>query len=136
MSRGYAAVVVGLLLAAGCSASSPTVPNPPLATVAPRLGGPLRTFVFAQASYPVREYTRNSTFRLYDSGDFALDYSSGSYFGKFTDTNGNLTFEWAAGSSGGVWGATGTLIGDKLNVRYNTVMQLSDFEDAEYVQVR
>ena len=34
----------------------------------------------------------------------------------------------------GPWGATGTLRGDTLTVGYNTVMSMSDFEDAVYLR--
>ena len=139
MSRGTAMVLAFVLFSAACAAPPPTAPAPPASqpVIDNRFSGPLRTFAFAaQTSYPVSHYTQTSHFRLYDNGAFALDYSSGSYVGKYTETNGSLVFEWEAGSSGGVWGATGTISGDTLTVRYNTVMQMSDFEDASYLRLR
>ena len=137
MSRGTASVVALLLLSAGCAASpsAPSIPDP--SAVNSRFSGPLRTFSFAsQSSYPVSHHTQQSSIRLYDNGAFALDYSSGSYAGTFTERDGAVVFEWEAGSSGGAWGATGSISGDTLTIRYNAVMQLSDFEDAVYLRVR
>jgi hypothetical protein len=37
-------------------------------------------------------------------------------------------------SSAGPWGAAGTLGGNSLTVRYNLIMQMTDFEDAIYVR--
>lgn len=138
MSRGAASVIAFLLLSAGCSSPAPTAPSVPSQPITnSRLSGPLRMFAFASpAPYPVSHYTQQSSIRLYDNGAFALDYPSGSYAGTYTERGGNLVFEWDGGSGGGVWGATGTISGDILTVRYNLVMQLSDFEDAVYLRVR
>jgi hypothetical protein len=84
--------------------------------------------------YPVRDYTKNSRFVLYDNGAFALQYVSvgGEYRGGYTEANGGITFEWEGWSAAGAWGATGTVNGGSLTVRYNDIMQLTDFEDAVY----
>lgn len=139
MSRSLGSVFTILVLSAACSASPPAAPSVTNTTVvnSSRLSGPLRTFSFvSQVSYPVSHYTQQSSMRLYDNGAFALDYSSGSYTGTYSERDGAIVFEWEAGSSGGAWGATGSVSGDTLTIRYNVVMQMSDFEDAVYFRVR
>jgi len=80
--------------------------------------------------FPVRDYTTQSRFVLYDSGAVALQYVSlgNAYHGGYMASNGTLTFEWA----GNGWSATGTVSGRVLMVHYSAWMQLSDFEDAVY----
>lgn len=138
MRRCSVPVFALLLISAACSVSGPSAPsvtNPPVTNS--RLSGPLRAFSFAsQIAYPVSHSTQQSSVRLYDNGAFALDYSSGSYVGSYTERDGSVVFEWEAGSMGGAWGATGKLSGETLAIRYNAVMQLSDFEDAIYLRVR
>lgn len=100
----------------------------------PPLSGPSRVFVFAhESTEQVRDYTRSSSFVLFDDGAFVLKYPSGEYHGAYTVANDIVTFEWEGWSLAGPWGATGTLDGDTLTVQYNTVMDLSDFENAAYV---
>jgi hypothetical protein len=137
MSRGTASVVAFLLLLAGCNTQT-TPTGPVLIQLVPTrvFSGSFRTFAFAQSPDPVQESTRLSAFRLYDNGAFSLDYPAGSYGGTYSDTNGSLVFTWDAGSAAGSWGATGSISGDLLTVRYNTIMSLSDFEDATYRLVR
>ena len=68
---------------------------------------------------------------LYNSGAFSLQYASlgGGYVGTYRQENGAITFRFAADPR---WDATGTLKGDSLEVRYNVIMELSDFENAVY----
>jgi hypothetical protein len=150
-------VIVFLWLVAACGPSGPTAPTatsqpppssapqPPVATqppaaVLPPLSGPSRTFVFDRAlSFAVRDYTKTSRFVLYDNGAFELQYPSlgpGGYRGGYAEANGTVTFEWEGSSTAGPWSATGTLIGESLTVKYNLIMQMTDFEDAEYVRSR
>ena len=87
--------------------------------------------------YPrVAAYTLTSRFVLYDDGRFALQYEQpvGEYRGTYTASDGVVTFNWEGWSVAGPWGAEATLSGDVLNVRYNLIMQLTDFEDADYVR--
>ncbi len=97
--------------------------------------GPSRTFTFDRdLGYRVREFTRTSRFVLYDNGALVLQYERiGNYRGAFFDTeaNGILTFQW-----GGADGATGTIAGDSLTVRFSERMQQADFQDAVYVLSR
>jgi hypothetical protein len=46
-----------------------------------------------------------------------------------------LVFHYNAWSAAGALGARGTLRGDTLLLRYNIIMQLTDFEDGVYVRV-
>jgi hypothetical protein len=102
------------------------------------LSGPSRTFTFDhELSYPVRDYTKNSRFVLYDNGAFVLQYvGRGEYRGRYAEDKGVITFEWDGWSVAGPWGATGALSDDSLSVRYNLIMQLSDFEDGVYLRAR
>jgi hypothetical protein len=143
------AVVVVLVLSAACGSSGPTAPTgtgqppalaspPPSPTTNfPPLSGPSRTFIFDhELSYRVSDYTTRSRFVLYSNGAFVLQYAGlGEYRGGYTDANGIITFEWEGWSAAGPWGASGTRKGDSLTVQYNLIMQMTDFEDAVYVQL-
>ena len=140
--------VVVLVLSAACGgANQPAAPSPqpsaaatPMAATTrqpsfPAVLKPARIFAFDHAGLPVQPYTINSRFVLYDDGTFELQYAAqGSYAGTYTETSGVVVFAWQGWSVAGPWGATGTLAGDSLAVNYNTIMQLSDFEDAVYVR--
>lgn len=137
------AVMFVMLLLAGCAGPGPGSPTrridgttPPPAN-SPQPSGPSRIFAFDHPlSYSVSEYTKRSRFDLYDNGAFVLEFPicscPGAYRGTYKNANGILTFEWEGWSVAGPWSASGTLRGDTLTVTYNTVMQLSDFEDAVY----
>jgi hypothetical protein len=103
---------------------SPTVVRP---TVIP---GSIYLFS-APLSHPVAGYTSSSRYVLDDHGGFALQYPSlsGEYAGTYRQENGVLTFHF---NGDGRWEAIGTLTGDSLEVRYNVIMMLSDFDDAVY----
>ena len=132
------AMTAGLVLVAACGNSGPTSPTP--VRVFPPLSGPSRTFVFdRELSHPVSEGTKRSRFILYDNGAFVLQYLSltgDGYRGSYVQANADIGFEWEGWSIAGDWAATGILQGDSLTVRYNLIMQLTDFEDAAYVLVR
>jgi hypothetical protein len=86
----------------------------------------------------VSDYTKTSRFILYDNGAFVLQYPSlgeGGYRGGFTEANGVITLQWEGSSTAGPWGATATFEGESLTVRYNQIMQMTDFEDAVYGRV-
>jgi hypothetical protein len=144
-------LVALLVISVACGSSEPTSPTgtsrppavssptPPPPTNFPPLSGPSRTFTFdRELSYPVRDYTRNSRFVLYDNGAFVLQYPSlgdGGYRGGYTQTNGDIDFQWEGWSTAGPWGASGTLKGNLLTVQYNLIMQHTDFEDAVYALI-
>jgi len=103
------------------------------------VSAPARIYVAVSSPY----YTMHgsplrSRYVLYADGTFALQYSSANYpffeyRGRYKDDNGSVTFEWEGWSTAGPWGATGVLREDSVTVRYNLVMQLSDFEDGVYL---
>jgi hypothetical protein len=146
LSRGTLVGLVVLSIACGHStptaptASSqvpagPSLPAPPPPTNFPALSGLSRTFTFAhELTYPLRDYTKQSRFVVYDNGAFTLQYVSLGieYRGGYTESNGVITFQWEGWSTAGPWGATGTLKDGSLTVQYNLIMMLSDFEDAVY----
>ena len=140
-----------VLLAIGACSGSPSAPSPgsgsqpssaapapgPAPTPTPAPIGPSRTFDSATAlTYPLAAYTVASRYVLYDDGAFALEYPSSEYRGSYQESGGTLTFNWEGTSPAGAWGATGTIQNDHLVVRYNLVMQLTDFEDAVYTRSR
>jgi hypothetical protein len=113
----------------------PSLPAPPPPTNFPALSGLSRTFTFDhELTYPLRDYTKQSRFVLYDNGAFTLQYVSlgMEYRGGYTESNGVITFQWEGWSTAGPWGATGTLKDGSLTVQYNLIMTFSDFEDAVY----
>lgn len=80
-------------------------------------------------TYRVRDYTRASKYVLQDSGTFSLQYASqdGEWVGTYRLENGRISFFFD-----GFDGATGTLNGDLLEIRYGDRMEHSDFESAVY----
>lgn len=147
VTRSSLAYVTILTLA--CSACGDGTPVPPTASAAmattpaapaptptgPTFAGPARVFGNAQPlSYPISEWTRQSRYSLYANGSFTLlsAVGSGGYHGTYEERDGIVTFHWDATSVIGAWGATGRLSGDRMTVRYNEVMLLTDFEDAVY----
>ena len=106
----------------------------------PAVSRPARVYVAVDwPTYPIHGSPLASRYVLYDDGTFALQYSSANYpffeyRGTHTEANGLITFNWEGWSSAGPWGATGSLSDDALSVRYNLVMQLSDFEDGVYLR--
>ena len=139
-------VAVLLMVAAGCGGSGATSPSgtqpsvvtavPPRPTFPP-LSGPSRTLLFDRAlANRVSDYTIHSRFVLYDNGGFVLQFptvAGDGYRGGYTEVNGAVTFEWEGWNPTGPWGAAGMLNGNSLTVRYNSIMQGTDFEDAVYM---
>jgi hypothetical protein len=142
------AVAVLLVVSAACD-GSPTAPQgvrtdqsqvarvPPQPVTTPPnfppLSGLSHTFRFSQELAPrVSSYTKESRFILYDNGAFVLQYAGGAYLGRYSVSNGAVTFVWRDSTAASHWSATGTLNGDSLTVQYNDRMQLDDFEDAVY----
>jgi hypothetical protein len=96
------------------------------------LTGPGTTYVFSgPLSYQVSPFTTASKYVLYDNGAFALQYESSSnpLLGVYRQDNGGISFDFGANNSSD---ASGTLIGDLLEIRYSERMQHSDFENAVY----
>jgi hypothetical protein len=136
-----AALLVSCAACGSHPQTGPTAPSDPHLVTVPRsdfpgVTGSARIFTFTrELSYPVRSWTRDSRFVLYDNGGFALQYLAvGEYRGTYEEQNGTVTFRWEGWSIAGPWGATGTIAGDSLTVRYNEIMELSDFENAVYTR--
>ena len=137
-----AIVAVLFLISTACSEKLPAGPSSsnsvpgPIPSTFPSVVKPARVFVFdRELLYPVRTFTVGSRFVLYDDGSFALQYlnaATGEYRGRYKEVDGNITFEWEGWSTAGPWGATGSLTANSLTVRYNLIMEMSDFEDAVY----
>jgi len=79
----------------------------------------------------------DSSFLLQYNYDEGNDYRRGiQYKGRYAKTVTSASFTWEGWSVAGPWGAIGTLRGDTLTVGYNTIMSLSDCENAVYLRVR
>ena len=148
----YSALVIGAACAllAACSdsaqPSAPVVYQTPLppSVSSPVFPDPTRSGrIYAAAPSMDELYTKflgvstNSRYVLYDDSTFALEfvnsrYGAFAYAGRFTRTDSRITFIWEGWSTAGPWGAEGTLRGDSLSVRYNLIMQLTDFIDGTY----
>jgi hypothetical protein len=91
------------------------------------VSGPATAYVFSgPLTYPVSDFTEQSSFVLYDNGAYQLRYHSSNWTitGVFHRENGQIVFDdgWA----------TGTLNGDLLEVRYSASAQQADYENAVY----
>jgi hypothetical protein len=131
----------------GLRSAAPTTPTPAVVPVPqpaplptgryPTITGPARVLVYRDSPFPrVASYTLTSRFVLYDDGRFALQYENpiGEYRGTYSTSNDVVSFTWDGWSVAGPWGAQATLSRDVLSVRYNLIMQLTDFEDADYAR--
>jgi len=116
------------------AAMMPTAPTVAASPPFPAVDRPARVFdVSGPVSDPLSAWTLGSRYLLYDDGAFVLQFLSGrTYTGRYQQRGGDVRFQWDAGSAAGPWGATGALTDELLTVRYNIIMQLSDFEDAVY----
>jgi hypothetical protein len=151
------ALLALLVLSSACTELTPTAPTstadstatpPPTSSPAPgavsfpAVSRPARIYVaVALPWYPMHGSPLASRYVLYDDGTFGLQYSSANYpffeyRGRYAEANGHITFEWEGWSVAGPWGAAGSLTEDSLTVRYNLIMQLSDFEDGVYLRTR
>jgi hypothetical protein len=112
--------------------ASSVFPPPP---VLPPVPATARLYLFdGPLSYPISEHTKASRYVLYNGGTFSLQNPSlgerqREYVGTYRQEDGRINFRFGAD---GRWDATGTLNGDLLEVRYNLIMGLTDFEDAVY----
>ena len=147
IARG-AIIVCVLMVGLGCGTERPTSPTPvppattvqppPAAQPLPEVPVPAGSSRFDFASpltYNVRSYTTSSVFVLNPSGTFALHYpslSTRAYVGTYQRDGDHISFRF---SGDGRWEADGTLGGDSLTVRYNFIMEMSDFENAIYKRV-
>ena len=125
-----------LILGLACGSEQPTGPGrvpPPTVTQPPQelpSGEPVATYVFSgPLNYNVSGFTGGSQYLLYGNGTFGLRYDAFAhvYLGTYRQDYDTIGF-WF----GGQFGATGTLKGDLLEVRYSEMMHHADFEDAVY----
>jgi hypothetical protein len=113
---------------------SQVTPAPLPPTTFPDVVQPARIFIAASSAH--------SRYVLYDDGKFALQYlqslGSWQYPGTYQEADGKLTFTFdgRGWSIPGQPDARGVLEGDVLTVSYNSIMQMSDFEDGVYVRTR
>jgi hypothetical protein len=145
--------VLALALSAACA--SETVPTTPTPTPAPPGPGPVaytpewpaidrpgRIYIGESTPfYPIHRSLLFSRYVLYDDRTFALQNSSINYpffeyRGTYTQTNDTIVFTWEGWSTAGPWGATATVTDDTLDVKYNLIMQMTDFEDGRYLRER
>jgi hypothetical protein len=141
-----------LMVAVATSCSEPTRYSPPaVEKVVPPPVTVLPPGPFPAVSKPGMIYAYDSPlgpawsswgtrYVLYDDGTHALQFavSNGAYqyMGRWTRADSTILFTWDGWSTAGEWGATGTVRGEQLVVKYNIIMQLTDFEDAIYVRVK
>jgi hypothetical protein len=115
------------------SPSAPTNPSLP----PPTLAGPVARY---QRVSPARYGSDAYVLSLGADSAFVIVFadasSSGEWSGRYARTDSVLVFHYNAWSAAGELGARGTLRGDTLLLRYNLVMQLTDFEDGVYVRSR
>ena len=142
---GALLAVFALFAACYTPTSAPTSPTsqPVRPTAGPGPSGQpvpgARVFVYTSAPHSVAVYTLASRFVLYDNGTFALQYARGSlapeFRGIYTETDGQVMFDFEGWSVAGSWSAIGVLTGDSLAVTYHFIMMMSDFEDASYTLI-
>lgn len=114
--------------------------SPPELPALPRAGeiyvGPDDLYGFAAPYHGGRLVSR---YVFYDDGKFSLQFSSlrfgdYEYLGWYARADAQIMFAFDWWSPAGSFDATGTLRGDLLSVRYNTLMMASDFVDGTYVR--
>src|SRR5207237_1359150 len=121
-------------------AAAPTTVPPAAAPYAPAPAFPALTkpgtiyvetgLVYGSSAYHGGELA--SRVVLYDDGRLGIQFSSPrwgffEYGGNYARTDSTLSLTFEGWSVMGPWLATGTLSGDSLAIRYNQVMQLTDF---------
>lgn len=116
---------------------TPPVPAAPFDPAFPTLARAGEVYLAEEGLYAsIRNLA--SRFVLYGDGTFALQFADSrdffEYLGRYTRADSVVTFDWDAWSTAGAWGATATLRGDSLVVRYNVIMRLTDFIDGTYVR--
>ena len=132
-------LVALLVLSWACNNERPAAPTPVAATPSPQapvppggfppLSRPARVYAFDhQLSYPVRPYTLQSRYVLYEDGAFEFQYADAfAYTGKYWESNATIGFHFGGGGD-----AIGSMSGESLAVQYSDLMQQSDFENAVY----
>lgn len=135
------------IAAGGCADSTPASPAPrqvPVPTIPPPSPPQAPSIPEPTVRYervtPL-SYGASDAYLLSLSADstFAIIFPNGRTFaawsGRYSRSDSVLTFRYVAWSAAGELLARGTIRGDTLLLRYNTIMQLTDFEDGDYVRV-
>jgi hypothetical protein len=145
----FAAALAGVLATgSGCddrprvTAPSPRpAPQPPVVErPLPPLTGAAITYAFSSALEDfgvsrVSRFTEGSSFVLYESGGFVLQFEAFSHQarGRYERDDGQIRFYFSEHATAA--DAIGTLRGNLMEVRYSEIMQHSDFENAIYQMV-
>jgi hypothetical protein len=80
-------------------------------------------------------FAGGSRYVLYADGTFSLQYDGiPPYPGIYSRADSTIAFKFKAQSVSAPWLAGGIVRGDSLVVKYNDVMNMSDFEDGVYIQ--
>ena len=129
------------------AAAPPTVAPPATApsTVAPAFPALSRAgdiYVADASLYGASAYHGGwlaSRFVLFGDGRFTLQFSSPTwgffeYGGRHARADSAITFAFDGASIAGPWLAAGTLSGDRLRVKFNDLMEHSDFVSGVYVR--
>lgn len=152
MLRGSLVALAALLPSTGCVDETLTLPSAP-APVAPPIAPPIapppafpplsrsgQIYKGPDSLYDLFAKQHGSSlasrYVLYDGSTFGLQFSSlkypfFEYLGHYSSVGSVLTFTLDADVS---WGATGTLRGDSLIVKYNVWAMWADFMDGVYVR--
>ena len=137
-------LLVGFIAVCLACNDQPIAPSrpvaPPPAPPLPPLSGASTTYSFSEpldnfGSYRVSGFTQRSSFVLYESGGFYLQYEAfdHQYRGRYERDAERITFSFSA--RGATADAIGTVKANLLEVRYRDIMQQSDFENALYKRV-
>ena len=134
----YGVLAALLAFAMACSeVTPPTAPSPR----APSPTAPPPDPTFPAVLRPARVYVypssvlASSRYVFYDDGTFALQDSINNrvyeYLGTYSVDGTNITLDFGQARK-----ATGTLTDDSFTVKYNDIMQHSDFVDSVYMRDR
>lgn len=119
-------------------AATPTTPAPPF----PALARGAEVYEAEPSLYGASAYHGGwlaSRFVLFGDERFTLQFSSPAwgffeYGGRYARVDSAIAFAFDGASIAGPWQATGTLGGDRLRVKFNDLMEHSDFVSGVYVR--
>lgn len=117
----------------------PTPPAPPPPVGVPPTSKYSRTYASVDSPYYANHGSPlGSRYVLFGDGTFSLQYSSANYpffeyRGTYREMGGKVVFNWPIGMH--EWTAEADISADRLTVRYNSTMSLSDFLDGTYLRV-
>lgn len=138
-----AAVIVCVGCGGGSQVTGPTPISPPAATLPAPLptpgnlppSGVAGTYRYVgPLDHPVNSYTETSSLVLDRAGVFTLRFDTccgGGYVGRYEVVDGRLRFTFTGDNR---WEAIGTFNDELLELRYNDIMAMSDFDNAVYRQ--